>query len=70
MNATASLTKSGITKGVTHHPRTVARPIVPVDFMYTTINQAVPNAYQIASPNKRAINLTMNLLPNKDVNNQ
>lgn len=44
MNATASLTKSGITKGVTHHPRTVARPIVPVDFMYTTMYHAVPNA--------------------------
>ena len=70
MNATASLTKSGITKGVTHHPRTVARPIVPVDFMYTTMYHAVPNAYHTTSPNKRAISLTMNLFPNKDVNNQ
>ena len=38
------LIKSGITKGITHIPRTVPTPIVPEFPPYTTINHTVPMA--------------------------
>ena len=42
--ATAILIRSGITKGMTHHPKTVVKPIAPEVRAYTIINHAVPKA--------------------------
>ena len=44
VSASAIFTRSGMMKGITHQPSTVARPTAPEFCAYTTMNHTVPIA--------------------------